>query len=267
MQTIGEKLLEARQRQGISIREAAEYTKVRGEFLDAMENNQFERIGLADVYKRGFLKIYAKFLHLDPDRIVHEYNSLVQSHSGNSPTSRRLQREVFGRMDVDAAEKNVIAGVTDEKLDTDFTSSALETANRPSADRKKIIRYGLISIGVLAVIFVLMELTSCSDKKSGTPAPTNPVVTTVPQYTMKLYSEERVQVKIVQSSDNKIIFNEPIERSSIAREIVAQGDVIISSPKISVIRVQIGNMNYTSSEANATSFIIQGPVPGQSPQH
>jgi hypothetical protein len=59
MQTLGERLQEARQRLGVTLREAAEFTKIRTDYLQSMEANQFESIPLADVYKRGFVKVYA----------------------------------------------------------------------------------------------------------------------------------------------------------------------------------------------------------------
>ncbi|MDP5080533.1 MAG: helix-turn-helix domain-containing protein, partial [Opitutales bacterium] len=42
MQSIGERLEEARKRKGISLREAAEATKIRGDFLGYFEQNKFD---------------------------------------------------------------------------------------------------------------------------------------------------------------------------------------------------------------------------------
>jgi transcriptional regulator with XRE-family HTH domain len=95
MQTIGERLEEARKRKGVSIREAAEATKIRGDYLQKFENNQFD-IGLTEIYVRGFIGIYATFLRLPADRLVSDYRSL-----GHSPAKPRpVSREVYGRMDL-----------------------------------------------------------------------------------------------------------------------------------------------------------------------
>ena len=75
MQTIGERLEDARKKKGISIREAAEATKVRGDYLQRFEGNQFD-IGLTEIYVRGFLRNYAVFLKLPADRILSDYASL-----------------------------------------------------------------------------------------------------------------------------------------------------------------------------------------------
>jgi cytoskeletal protein RodZ len=75
MQTLGEKLQEARQRLGVTLREAAEFTKLRTDYLQAMEANQFESIPLADVYRRGFVKVYARYLRLDDEKACADYNA------------------------------------------------------------------------------------------------------------------------------------------------------------------------------------------------
>lgn len=95
MQTIGERLEEARKRKSVSLREAAEATKIRGDYLQKFESNQFN-IGLTDIYIRGFLRSYAVFLGLPADRIVSDYESLGHSE----PKPRTPSREVYGRMDL-----------------------------------------------------------------------------------------------------------------------------------------------------------------------
>src|ERR1051325_5447940 len=99
MQTIGERLEEARKRKGISVREAAETTKIRGDYLQKFEANTFD-IDLPPLYIRGFLRSYARYLELDPERIINEYNPLIPE---GKPVSRRESREGYGR--VDFAEK------------------------------------------------------------------------------------------------------------------------------------------------------------------
>ncbi|HEY3757965.1 MAG TPA: helix-turn-helix domain-containing protein [Opitutaceae bacterium] len=95
MQTIGERLEDARKRKGLSIREAAEATKIRGDYLQKFEANQFN-IGLTDIYIRGFLRNYSTFLQLPSDRIVNDYSAL--GHTETRP--RQPNREVYGRMEV-----------------------------------------------------------------------------------------------------------------------------------------------------------------------
>jgi len=98
MQSIGERLEEARKKKGISIREAAEATKIRGDYLQQFENNRFD-INLTEIYVRGFLRSYANYLKLPGDRILGDYASLGRGEV----RPRQPSREVYGRMDVTIA--------------------------------------------------------------------------------------------------------------------------------------------------------------------
>ncbi len=99
MQTIGERLEEARKRKGISIREAAEATKIRGDYLHKFENNQFD-IRLPEIYVRGFLRSYAVYLKLPGDKISNDYLALGL---GGDKHGRPINREIYGRMDLSVA--------------------------------------------------------------------------------------------------------------------------------------------------------------------
>ena len=105
MQSLGERLQEARQRLGVTTREAADVTKIRSDFLQAMEANQFESIPLSDVYKRGFTKIYAKYLRLDEEKAVADFNT---HHS-----ARAVRRPLDAGADLDeAGEGSAVAGIS-----------------------------------------------------------------------------------------------------------------------------------------------------------
>ena len=75
---IGQKLEDARNRKGISIREASESTKIRGDFLTSFEAGNFD-INLPEVYLRGFIRVYARFLGIDPESAVADLNLEIGS--------------------------------------------------------------------------------------------------------------------------------------------------------------------------------------------
>ncbi|CAM2927607.1 helix-turn-helix domain-containing protein [Rariglobus hedericola] len=123
MQTIGERLEEARKRKGISIREAAEATKIRGDYLHKYENNQFD-IKLPEIYVRGFLRTYATYLKLSGDKIINDYHALGLGDAAKN--GRAINREVYGRMDISVATAK--AGNVGE------APSAAAAAMTPGAD-------------------------------------------------------------------------------------------------------------------------------------
>jgi cytoskeletal protein RodZ len=70
--TLGEKLKKIREKAGFSLAEVANFTKVKQSHLQKIEDGDFENLP-PDVYVRGFLKSYAKFLRLDPEEIIKYY--------------------------------------------------------------------------------------------------------------------------------------------------------------------------------------------------
>jgi transcriptional regulator with XRE-family HTH domain len=126
MNNIGERLEEARTRKGISIREAAEATKIRGDYLASFENDSFE-IPLPEIYRRGFLKLYANYLNLDAEQIITDYNAL---QLGNARLNRG-GREVYGR--VDLAESEEDAGAHEQPDRGDHSRAARSKPRRGGA--------------------------------------------------------------------------------------------------------------------------------------
>jgi transcriptional regulator with XRE-family HTH domain len=127
MQTIGERLEEARKRKGISIREASEATKIRGEYLYKFESNQFD-LKLPDIYLRGFLRLYANFLKLPGDKVVNDYQALGLGEGGR-PGPKPLSREIYGKMEITHASAS---GAASRGSSTDTAPSAAAMA--PGAD-------------------------------------------------------------------------------------------------------------------------------------
>jgi len=101
---IGQKLEEARNRKGISIREASESTKIRGDYLASFESGNFD-LKLPEVYLRGFIRVYARFLGIDPESAVSDLNielgikpnktirknlgTIGSNESGESPSEKK----------------------------------------------------------------------------------------------------------------------------------------------------------------------------------
>jgi hypothetical protein len=69
---IGRALRSARLRQGKSLDEASRETRVRTEYLEALELEEFDALG-SDVYVRGFLRSYAKYLGLSHEKVIGIY--------------------------------------------------------------------------------------------------------------------------------------------------------------------------------------------------
>lgn len=71
---IGNSLREARLRRGLEFAEAEHATKIRGKYLRALEDEEFQILP-SETYVKGFLRTYADFLGLDGQLYVDEFNS------------------------------------------------------------------------------------------------------------------------------------------------------------------------------------------------
>ena len=71
---IGNSLREARVRQALDFPEIEQATKIRGKYLRALEDENFEQLP-GQTYVKGFLRTYADYLGLEGQLYVDEYNS------------------------------------------------------------------------------------------------------------------------------------------------------------------------------------------------
>lgn len=86
---IGETLRQARRRLGVGLGDAAAETRVREGYLAALEEEDFGVLG-GDVYVKGFLRSYARFLRLDPEPLVEAYR---QEHEGSGDEISELANQ------------------------------------------------------------------------------------------------------------------------------------------------------------------------------
>jgi len=69
---VGEILQRARERKGITLTKVEEDIHVRAKYLQALEYGDYEELP-GEVYVKGFLKNYARYLDLDPENILKLY--------------------------------------------------------------------------------------------------------------------------------------------------------------------------------------------------
>jgi cytoskeleton protein RodZ len=97
MQGVGEKLREARIRQGVDIKEVEQATKIRAKYLRALENEEYHVLP-APTFVRMFTRTYAEYLGLDASLLVEEYRAQYEPRGETemqhfaAPATRRRRR-------------------------------------------------------------------------------------------------------------------------------------------------------------------------------
>src|SRR5207237_4202796 len=99
---LGSSLREARSRRQIGIAQIEQATKIRGKYLRALEEEQFDLLP-SETYVKGFLRTYADYLGLDGQLYVDEFNSrfvvgadaeVAFRRSSSGRRSRRLETAI-----------------------------------------------------------------------------------------------------------------------------------------------------------------------------
>ena len=229
MQSIGERFEEARKRKGISLREAAEATKIRSDFLGNIEQNKFN-FDLPEIYKRGFLKNYARYLKLDPENILTDYSAYLLSKSRSNPKGA----ELFGSMDVNGASTEAGDNQQEEpsygriSANTSAGDAEEEEPNfEDESDRIFYIKAGLVAVGTLALVVVIfglikailgsgddsvIEIEDLRDPAAITETaestePSNPAS---PEESITLIASGNVYVLVKQRNDNQELFRKTL---------------------------------------------------------
>lgn len=84
MNSLGSHLKEKREEKGYSIEEVAEATNIASRYLRAIEEHDFSQFP-ADVYAKGFIRSYAKFLDLDAQSLMMEYSLNFEAQNEATP--------------------------------------------------------------------------------------------------------------------------------------------------------------------------------------
>ncbi len=269
MQTIGERLEEARKRKGISISEAAEATKIRGDYLHKYENNQFD-IKLPEIYVRGFLRTYAIYLKLPGDKIINDYNALGL---GDASRGRSINREVYGRMDIsvanakaaNAAESPPPASVAH----TPGTGTTHDDNNpatfRPRApgglniDSNLLIKGGALVAGVIVLTVLLIwgigALTS--DK------PTEPNITWVkPQpgeRSIGLVGVAATELVTATDATGTVLYRGPLKAGE-TRPIPRNSAITVQTETPQTVMIELGGQQYPLKHPTTGQFIKQSTI-------
>ncbi len=279
MPNIGDKLEEARKRQGISVREASEATKIRSDFLVNFENNQFD-FDMPEVYKRGFLKLYARYLKLDTDKVMTDYNAVLL---GNTKTNKRESREFFGRMDLPDDPKATVAEPTPTRPEPSAPPRPERAERTPKefetrTDSSIYWKIGLVVAGTFILIALLalllkmlispeapqpVEDNGSDDAVVSTVEPAPDILSDVPQLgEVTIIATGDTNVIVRQEKGKEILFKGPLAQgASITFE--RDGVIRVVSPAIENVTAEIDGQRYNTNRTGLGQiwYGMDGPVP------
>ncbi len=90
-QTLGEKLRQAREAQGITISDIAEQTRISPLYIESIENDDYRPLP-GGIFNKGFVKSYARCVGIDEQEALQDYSELISQQSdykGDEPQTYR----------------------------------------------------------------------------------------------------------------------------------------------------------------------------------
>lgn len=151
MKEIGEKLKETRESIGITIDEVAQDLKIRPSHIEKIE--QGNREAFKDVfYLKMFIKNYAKYLGLDEDEIIEEFNDYLFDFTSK-----------INLDDIKKAEKDKIK--KDKKIKTVKISSPYTVMKNQQRTVPRFLIIGGVIVLAVIIIYVVILLVTKSNKE------------------------------------------------------------------------------------------------------
>ena len=256
MESIGKQLEEARSRRGVSLGEAAESTKVLKEYLQAFEKGDF-KLDVPEVYKRGFLLLYVRYLKLDEESIMAEYDGYF---SGSSPNERREGQSLFLGDESTSKPSKTLAG--------EENKSPLLSAGKTN---NSLVLGALIVLGVLvlvgSLVFILrpdeteIDLTEALTRQEDSSVGTPVLEPLLPELAIGLTAlEDCEDVLVQQLGDGLLLFRGPLKKGQYL-VLERKGNVVVKSKLIGLISVKIGDQTFTNSASGpgAWYFNLEKP--------
>ena len=154
MKEIGEKLKEARESMGITIEEAAVDLKIRASQIESIEDG--DKDAFKDIfYLKMFIKNYSKYLGLDYDKMVEEFNEYLFDFTSKISID-----------DIRKAEKE--QRKKEKKLKTVKIASPYTVEKQQKQVPRFLIILGIIILIVIVVYVVVLLFTKEEQEISNT---------------------------------------------------------------------------------------------------
>lgn len=164
MKNLGETLKQARANKGVELRDVSDATKIRTDFLAKMEEGDFN-FDLPEIYKRGFLRLYAAYLGLDAKAIMADYYASTGGRHSDKESQRAqtAKKQFLGELDEESAS-NSPENRYDEEPNSDLSPDGIS-----ADDKSKYLKIGAIVACVIAAIILIVAVVSKFSSDAETP--------------------------------------------------------------------------------------------------
>lgn len=233
----GEIFVKAREARGLTLDQVAEEIHIKIEYLEAIENGSFDT-PLPDIYKRGFLRLYAEYLHLDVDAIMKQCPIPPFETLNSTPKRREMAIDIVKKTQqkenqhVDPSIQ--LDSENDEPIDEisplESHSNSLMEFLQKNPKLKKIAKYCFIVLCCFLGLVLFSKIFSHSKSKIKSPkTPAENLVSnpesssTIKKFVIRSSGEVRIMVRdkndktkifsgtVLKGSEKMIEFSNPVQ--------------------------------------------------------
>lgn len=234
METVGEILKNAREKKGLTIESLEKKTRIVSRYIEALENNEFDKLP-GEIYVKGFIKTISDKLLLDSDKVLERYNlqinedrfeeDLYKSDKNAKPTKKEKESKAKKEKKIEDSaissseatsieiKKAAISNVNEEfnkvkpKIRSNISNaeSDLLATTRRDLDRLRSRRKSFPIVPIIVVLAILVILA-----------------------VMVVFFIERKNNNDNRKNEIEIVRN--IVNNSVSRQNVKSGDIINFKP-------------------------------------
>lgn len=163
MATIGEQLKAAREAKGVSEAEAGIETKILTRLIVSIEKDDFSTIA-APAYAKGFIRIYAEYLGIDPEPLIEEYTTLHSPRPvphQNEHSQLHKSRHPVSRFSLNPL-RDMVANLF-QKKDAPEHEDEIPPESQDSPHSGHDIRMIAAAVaGLIVLIVLIVSITNCA---------------------------------------------------------------------------------------------------------
>lgn len=175
MATLGQKLRAAREAKGVSEQAAGAATKTLTKMIVAMESDDFS-VMAAPTYAKGFIRLYAAYLGLNPDPLIEEY---MAKHS---PCPKPLVDEE-SQLEQSRGKTSIVAACL-KRFSIKFNRTAKPRSSDQAPSKglepyvaRDIRALAIGSAALLVVIILIVSVSNCVRRHTVEKSVQSPVAT------------------------------------------------------------------------------------------
>ena len=224
--TVGAILKEARLAKGISLADAEKGTSIRSRYLQAVENDEYDKTP-GEVFLKGIIRNYGNFLGLNGPELVNEYKASAAGMAAEAVRSQGIREVDKVRLNIQLKEKRDIGSGTGR-------------FEMPKLPMKQCLA-GLAAVAVLAAGYFAIPATinyfkNMPKEEAKQTEPVKPAAVALDKVTVDLEAEGDCWLEA--SADGKELFA-GILHAKESKHFEAKDKLIIKYGNIGVVRIKV----------------------------